>query len=175
MLTPEIVTKPACTIAGCEGAFIHALSPDANNLEVIGGLWQSLGPRYEEIPHRVGQGSVGLIYGRCESERSHPDELQYIAGVFVSSDDGLPKGISSHHIPEQLFAVFLHRGPIQGIGETVGQIYREWLPQSGYQHSGLADIEIYDERFCADSEDSESEYWISIQPTESDSCRVEPS
>ena len=164
MLTPDIVTKTACIIAGCEGAFIHALSPDANNLSVIGGLWDRLGPRYEEIPNRFGKTSVGLIYGKCETERSHADELQYIAGVFVSSDEGFPEGLSSHQIPEQLFAVFLHCGPIQGIGETVAEIYRDWLPQSGYQHAGIADIEIYDERFCADGEDSVLEYWISIQP-----------
>jgi AraC family transcriptional regulator len=69
-------------------------------------------------------------------------------------------------LPGGLFAVFVHRGPIHRIAETVGAIYREWLPGSGYEHAGVADVEVYDERFSCDSEDSEMEYWISIRPAD---------
>ena len=60
--------------------------------------------------------------------------------------------------------MFTHRGPITEIGATVGYAYREWLPKSGYEHAGTCDVELYDERFCADGPDSEMEYWIPVKP-----------
>jgi AraC family transcriptional regulator len=70
----------------------------------------------------------------------------------------------SRTIPAGTFAVLVHRGPITRIAETCRYIYREWLPASAYEHAGVADVELYDDRFCADSDSSEMEYWISIRP-----------
>ena len=69
----------------------------------------------------------------------------------------------AYPIAEGTFAIFIHRGPIEKIGDTVGEIYRTWLPQSGYQHGGF-DVELYDHRFQIDSDESEMEYWIAITP-----------
>ena len=88
----------------------------------------------------------------------------YLAGVSVSEVGKLPDGMTSRTVPAGTFAIFIHRGPIQGIRETVREIYRDWLPQSGYEHAGIADVELYDHRFCLDSPDSQMEYWISVKP-----------
>jgi AraC family transcriptional regulator len=164
MQQPQIVDKPPFIVAGQECSFIHSQSPAANNLRVIGQLWNEFLPRAETVPNRVGGAMYGVIYERPESERRHPHELQYIAGVAVSAAKEVPAGMVSRTIPAAQFAVFLHRGPINQIGATVREIYGEWLPASPYQHSDLADIELYDHRFCPDSGDSIMEYWISIQP-----------
>jgi predicted transcriptional regulator YdeE len=60
--------------------------------------------------------------------------------------------------------VFVHRGPIQNIPATMYDVYRVWLPASPYEHSGIADVEVYDHRFCPDGDESEMDYWISIAP-----------
>jgi AraC family transcriptional regulator len=67
-------------------------------------------------------------------------------------------------IPIGTFAVFTHRGPIEAIRETVQEIYRVWLPQSAFRHAEIADVELYDDRFHCDRDDSEMEYWISVTP-----------
>jgi len=97
-------------------------------------------------------------------ERSHPDELLYLAGVAVSSTDKIPEGMIARTVPAGTFAVFIHHGPIRTIGETMHEIYRVWLPQSAYRHAQIADVELYDHRFCMDSDESEMEYWISVAP-----------
>jgi AraC family transcriptional regulator len=163
MLEPQIVEKPALTVVGLETPFIHALSPDTNNYKVIGPLWDQFCQRAKEVPHRVGNAKYGIIYSRPESERTHPDELQYIAAVAVSSTDVIPAGMTSRIIPAGTFAVFLHRGPITTIADTCREIYRVWLPQSQWQHADIADVELYDERFDCESEKSEMEYWISVR------------
>jgi AraC family transcriptional regulator len=107
---------------------------------------------------------LGVMYSRPEAERSHPHEAQYIAAVPVSSTAEIPEGMVARAVPEATFAVFTHRGPITNIGQTVAEIYRDWLPQSAYRHAGIADIELYDHRFNCENDQSEMEYWISITP-----------
>ena len=160
---PQIVEKPALTLAGLETPFIHALSPDTNNFKVIGPLWDRFVHRAGEVPHRIGTAMYGIIYGRPANERSHPDELQYIAAVPVSSAATIPAGMVSHIVPAGTFAVFVHRGPITRIADTCREIYRVWLPQSAWEHAEIADVELYDERFDCESEGSVMEYWISVK------------
>jgi AraC family transcriptional regulator len=162
MREPQIVEKPALTVVGLEAPFISAMSPDATNLKVIGPLWERFVKRADQIPHRIGHDMVGVIFGRPTAERSHSHEMQYIAGVPVSSTAQIPEGMVAHTVPASTFAVFTHRGPITAIGNTVKQAYREWLPNSGFQHAGVADVEMYGELFCGGGEDSEMEYWISV-------------
>ena len=84
MQQPQIIEKAALTIVGLETPFIHALSPDTNNFKVIPPLWEQFLDRAAEVPGRSDPStSYGIIYSRPESERSHPHELQYIAGVEV--------------------------------------------------------------------------------------------
>jgi AraC family transcriptional regulator len=164
MLTPQIVEKPALTVIGLQTAFIHALSPDTNNSKVLGPLWDRFIHRAKEVPNRIGDAMYGVIYGQPETQRGHRDELQYIASVAVISSAVIPKGLVAHTVPAGMFAVFVHRGPIAKIADTCREIYRVWLPQSPWQHAGTADVEQYDRRFCADSDQSEMEYWIPLAP-----------
>jgi AraC family transcriptional regulator len=152
------------TFVGLERSFLHGLSKDSTAGEVIGPLWGEFGGRANEVQHRVGQAMYGVIYGRPELARKHPDELQYIAGVQVCQLGTLPSGMVLRTVPAATYATFIHRGPIYKISETVREIYRVWLPQSGYEHAQIADIELYDNRFDCESDASEMEYWISVIP-----------
>jgi AraC family transcriptional regulator len=164
MLTPQIVDKPALTVVGLETPFLHALSPQTTNMQVIGPLWDRFMHRAKEVSGRRGDAMYGIVYGRPEAERSHADELQYIAGVAVDSAATVPAGMVIYTVPAGKFAVFFHRGPITNIAETCREIYRVWLPQSPWQHAGTADVELYDERFDCESEASEMEYWVPVVP-----------
>ncbi len=164
MPQPLIVEKAELKVVGCEAAFKHCLSPEATNLQVIGALWDTFIGRADRIPNRIGDAMFGVIHTRPETERTHPHELQYVAAVSVSSTAEVPAGMVSWTVPAGTFAVFTHRGPIGTIGDTVSMIYREWLPQSAYQHAGTADVELYDHRFCCDGADSEMEIWIPVTP-----------
>lgn len=168
MLQPQIIEKPRLLVLGLEASFIHALSPDATNHEVIGPLWDRFIGQAERISNRVGDAMFGVIYGRPQAERSHPDELQYIAAVAVSEASEVPEGMTAHTVEAGSFAVFTLRGPISKIGDACHEIYRVWLPQSDYEHAGIADVELYDHRFHCERDDSEMEYWISVNSKAAD-------
>ena len=162
MQQPQITEKPEFTVVGLRRAFIHALAPEANNLQVLGSLWGEFLAEADRIPNRIGDAMFGIIYGEPEDKRAHPHELQYIAAVPVSSASDVPVGMVPWTVPATTFAVFTHKGRIENIGTTVHEIYRVWLPQSPYQHSEIADIERYDHRFRPDRDDSEMDYWVSV-------------
>jgi predicted transcriptional regulator YdeE len=164
MLVPQIVDKTELRVIGLEAAFIPGMSPDATNFAVIGPLWERFMHSANRVTNRVGDAMFGIIYGRPKLERAHPDELQYIAGVAVTTTAATPDGMVARTVPTGMFAVFTHRGPIKDIGATMNEIYRVWLPQSAYRHAQIADVEAYDRRFRMNEEDSEMEYWISVTP-----------
>lgn len=161
-MKPIIVEKPAMTFVGLEASFIHVRSPDYNGQEVIGPLWGRFLSRREEIQNSVGEAAFGVIYGREEVLRSHPHELQYIACLLVNQQAELPAGMITYTVPASKYACFTHKGVIQDIGNTVNEIYDGFLKQGKYAHAGVADIELYDDRFCMD-DTSEMEYWVSIK------------
>ena len=163
MIEPVIVEKQPFRVVGMQRPFIHVLSPDTNAGQEIGGLWADFGKCMKSLPGRVGEISYGVILGEDEERRVHPDELQYIAAVEVEADAAPPEGMICWTVPGGTFASVLHRGPIEKIGETCHAIYREWLPQSSWEHSGLVDVEVYDDRFC-DGDRSVMEYRVSVKP-----------
>lgn len=109
MFEPEIVEKDAFTVVGMEAHFISALSPDTNNLQVIPPLWDRFVDRIDEIRNRSDEACYGLVITQPERERSHPDELLYVAGCMVGSVASLPGGMVTHEIPTSTFAVITHR------------------------------------------------------------------
>jgi len=165
MQAPQIVEKPELSVAGLAAPFISGLSPDATNFEVIGPLWDQFLHRIAQVPNRLGREMYGVIFDRPAADRRHPHEMQYLAGVRVSSLAEVPAGMAGRTVPAATFAVFTHRGSIKTIGNTLAEIYRDWLPRSGYRHAGIADVELYDHRFQMDRDDSEIEYWLSVLPT----------
>lgn len=158
----EIVQRKPATFAGLAAPFIHGLSEETTAPQVIGKLWDDFFKMHQQVKHRVGQDMFGVIW--CADNPARKDELIYLAGVEVSDPGDLPPGAVARHVPGGTYARIVHRGPITRIAETVGYIYRQWLPGSGYKHSEVADVEIYGPKFQHDGEDSEMEYLISVEP-----------
>jgi len=164
---PEIVQRDAFTLVGIEAPFIGALSPDANNFQVIPALWDKFINRVGEIEGRSDEAAYGLVITRPEQERSHPDELLYLAGTVVSEVSSVPEGMVSRDVPATTYAVFTHRGPIGNLPETIRFAMDVWLPRSGYRFN-MIEVERYDHRFSIESpQESEMETWLGIVPADS--------
>ncbi len=160
MQQPQIIKRPELRNVGCKAPFIHALSPDANNHEVIPQVWERLMHCLRSFPHQSCEPMYGLIEQR--EERSHEHELWYLAGAPVQPGTEVPDEMTLKTVPAGTYAVFTHRGPMSDIAKTVGYAYREWLPNSGYELANAPDVELYDERFSCDRDDSELEYWLPV-------------
>jgi AraC family transcriptional regulator len=162
-MKPQFVTKPEIKVVGMEAKFISILSPDKNNFTVIPALWGSYIPRSKEIGSRKGRFDVGVCMPVDEKERSHPEECLYLAGAEVDDFSRVPEGMVKRVLPAGRYAIFTHRGKLEGLEHTMSYIYGSWLPTSGETLREAPDLEIYDERFKLDSDDSEVELWIPIE------------
>ena len=166
MNEPKIIEKDAFTLVGVEAPFIGALSPDANNFDVIPALWRRFVNRIGEVENRSDDADFGLVLTPPVGERSHPDELLYVAGAVVSEVSSVPEGMASREVPAATYAVFTHRGPIANLPETIRRAMEDWLPNSGYRWNRI-EVERYDHRFSVDSpQESEMETWLGIVPAD---------
>lgn len=161
---PEIVERGGFEVVGMETTFVPSRSKEANNAEEIGDLWGRFLERVPELGHSQGDSLYGVIRGYSAELRSDPHELRYLAGLALTEGLEIPQGMTSWVVPEATYAVFVHKGSLDTLSDTIGWIYEEWLPEADWVHAEAGDVELYDERFHPTSEDSELEYWISVKP-----------
>jgi AraC family transcriptional regulator len=80
----------------------------------------------------------------------------------VSDVAGQPEGMVSRVAPAGKYAKFVHKGKLNTLAHTYGFIHTNWFPSSGKQRRPAPEIEVYDERFKMDSDDSEFDILIPV-------------
>lgn len=162
-MKPKIIELPAFTLLGLEARFIGALSPDANNLEIIPPLFGKFFALRPKLP----PARDGFTYGACTclpaALRRHEDELVYLVGIHVAAGTKPGRGLKTWKVPARTYAHFTHRGPIARLSETINHAYGAWLPRSKYQRAAGPELERYDDRFCGGEAKSEMDYLIPIR------------
>ncbi|BET66856.1 AraC family transcriptional regulator [Opitutales bacterium ASA1] len=165
-LVPDIVTLPPRRFVGLQTKFVSATSEHSDNLQIIPRLWDEF-TRRSHVLHPL---ESGVFFGLadCPESRglkpSRPDEVLYLAGVETSVDAPIPDGMVAWTSTGGTYAKFLHRGPIGGIGRTMGFIYGQWLPEGDYQRAEGPDMERYDGRFDPASDASVLEIFVPVDP-----------
>ena len=81
----------------------------------------------------------------------------------VANFDELPESMESFVLSSGLYAVFLHRGHPASFPQTLGYIFGQWLPSSGYTLDHRPHFELLGEKYKNNAPDSEEEVWIPIR------------
>lgn len=136
-MEPRLLELPAIRVAGLEFA------PDEVGWDRVPALFYRLAWRLAAIPHQA-PGSVLYGYIRPVGE---PRRVLYLAGVEVTSADGLPSDLTWATIPAHLYACTTVHGGLAAIGPAYEHINREWLPHSGYRDALCGAVEVYGEAF----------------------------
>jgi AraC family transcriptional regulator len=147
-MEPEIKSKPAFTVVG-----IKYRGKNENN--EIPQLWFTLGPRINEIKHRVGP-----AYGVMDNHDEESGAFDYIAGIEVDSSADIPEGMVSIDVPDQTYAVFTSTLPT--LLKTYQHVCKTWLPQSDYRRADGPEFELYDATFNPADETSELHVFIPV-------------
>lgn len=159
-LEPRIVRQNERLVVGMKTSF-YGVDSEKNNLaDKLPALWDEFVPRMDEIQHRSNNQAFGVIQTQKDT-----DLLEYYAACEVSVRDEilLPEGMVSLKIPSTSYAIFTHKGKVKHINNTVNYIYSSWLLQSEYWHTYGPDIEVYDDQFIPDSENSVMYYSIPVK------------
>ena len=152
-MEPRYETRPAFMVVGM-------MYRGKNENMEINAMWNEFIPRFKEIT----EGDFKETFGVCRMlEDAMDGEFEYVAGVKVNKVDDLPEGMVARFVPEQKYAVFTHRGALEGLRARLDYIYQNWLPQSGHELTGGPDLEVYDENFKNFAEDSEFYIYVLIK------------
>jgi AraC family transcriptional regulator len=87
-----------------------------------------------------------------------------MCGVEVERSRALPKGLQSVQVPAHEYAVFVHRGHVAGIRDTISAIWNKWLPASGYRAAEAPTLERYGPEFNPTTGMGGFEIWIPVEP-----------
>jgi predicted transcriptional regulator YdeE/DNA-binding transcriptional MerR regulator len=161
IMKPKFLSKPAMTVVGMPYlGKVDDLGPSFN--PHIAEMWGQFMSRYKEIKNITGQ----CNYGACFSapEGGAPGEFEYVACFEVTEVSDVPEGMVVRQIPPYRYAVFTHKGKLHNLGETYKYIYETGLPQAGVEpHPDKFDMELYDDRFISDSDESEFDILVALK------------
>lgn len=153
----RIINLPAMRVVGM--AYVGK-----NENEEIHSMWGVFFPRIGEVQGRT---HPNVSLGVCGDARED-GSFRYVAGCEVESDAPVPDGMTVFDVPAATYVVVTQRGVLSdeqhGLHAAVNYVYRDWLPQSGYQRADTPDLEWYDERFRWGQEDSEMDVYTPIVP-----------
>ena len=150
--TPRIEKRDVLLVAG----FAQRIGYE--NVASIPQLWQKLTPYIGHVKNEV----PGFAYG--VKINADNDGFEYLAGVEVSSFEGLPAEFRTERIPAQTYAVFMHHGHISTIRETMKAIWNEYMPQSALTLVDAPEFESYGRLFDPQTGNGEVEIFIPVQP-----------
>jgi AraC family transcriptional regulator len=132
---------------------------DTAPLQGSAAQWQRLAAYFGKIPGQVGRSGYGLCFLR-------PDGVDYLAGVEVAADSGLPSEFTTVPLPAQRYAIFRHQGHVSEIPKTC-QLISEWFPASNLvvpKSQGVPDFfELYTQEFDPISGTGGMEIWLPIR------------
>ena len=124
----------------------------------IPSQWERFVPQIERIPGRVGQ----TFFGVCSSYKTDGG-FDYLSGVEVSPNAEVPDEFTTEKIPANRHVVFVHNDHVSMIPETIGKIWNQWLPESGFKAADGPCFERYTEQFNPRTGVGGVEIWIPIQ------------
>lgn len=152
----SIVNLPAMRVVGM--AYVGR-----NENAEIAAMWGEFSRRFDDVQGKI---CPSVKLGVCGDARED-GSFRYVAGFHVEADAPVPDGMAVSDVPAATYVVVTQRGVLSdersGLGAALNFVYREWLPQSGYQRAATPDLEWYDERF-SDREDSEMDVYTPIVP-----------
>lgn len=136
----------------------------ADRLSNIPAQWQQFVAYLGRIPGQVGHHT----YGVCLSPADGVPGIDYLAGVQVSGSAGLPDEFSVVTVSAEPHAVFIHRGHVSQLRDSLDAIWQKHLPESGHRLSAPspgspAFFERYTERFDPRTASGEVEVWIPVK------------
>lgn len=164
VMDPKIIKRPSFFLLG------HGLktnTKDGNNLKEIPRFWDNYMKKElcKTIPGKI---NPNQEYGLCYDFNPQTLDMCYMIGYEVKNLENIPEGMCGKEVPASLYVCFttpkvLRKDFVTSIQETTKFIYREWLPQSGYQYNENGnDFEIYDER-CFGDIDCQMDIFIPIK------------
>jgi len=157
-MEPTIIVKPEMKVIGIASIYQH------DDFDIM-NLWSVFKQRKEEISNiAFPMNGFGIYenYQEGVAEKEHTI-FTYLCCVGVTTLSDIPRDMVGRAIPEQVYAVFTHKGDVDNIDNTLSYIWGDWLPASGYTYTNRPDFELFSDRYNPESKKSEIDLYIPIK------------
>lgn len=126
----------------------------AQNIAKLWGRFQSASGM---VSRRVEEGvAYGVAYNTKDG-----CQFNYLAGIEVPDETGLPVDWSSLRIGASRYAVFTHRGPVWELPQTLSTIWQKWAPDCVVKIAKAPCFERYTKEF--NGQTGGMEIWVPIE------------
>jgi predicted transcriptional regulator YdeE len=150
---PTFQSGPELQIAGINRSY----TPETRTS--IPQQWEEFVPRAASIPGQNG----AEYYGVCWNTRPGC-QFDYLTGVAVNDAAKLPAGMTSVTLSARRYAVFVHRGHVSAIGNTIDTIWVQWAPECSLKvAAGAPCFERYTAAFNPRTGLGGMEIWIPLE------------
>ena len=89
------------------------------------------------------EGAMMLAIYHDDPETTPAEQLRSDAGLSVTEDATLPKGVTEKRLAAGRYARTTHLGPYTTLGDSWARLMGEWLPRSGERVGAGASYEVY--------------------------------
>nr|WP_186320575.1 AraC family transcriptional regulator [Fictibacillus phosphorivorans] len=158
----KLIKKPALHIIGYD---LNTRNTDGENNREIPKFWQHY------IQNNLGAKIPNPLYknqelGLCTEYNTTTGEFVYMIGMEVAEGTPAPEDMSYRTFPEMEYAVFTtpkasEENFVPSIQQTWVEIFSKWFPDSGYEHDGKVEFELYDQR-CYGQENKQIDIYIPV-------------
>lgn len=152
MLDPRFTQRDSFAVVG-----LHYRGQNEN--EEISKLWEETDAHASEFEALARSEEW---FGLCFDFDHESGEFSYVAGVEADPEAAISEDMERVDVPGGEYAVFTTT--LDTVGETTDEIYREWLPSSGYERADGPEVERYGESFDA-ADNSEFEIFVPVEET----------
>lgn len=164
-MKPIILNKPEMKVVGYA---IRTSTVDQRSLREIPIFWQRYiaEKMWETIPNKLNDRVEMGVSIDCDCEGG---DFTYLIGYETDGElDLTDSELISRTLPAATYAVFTTPPvPEEKFSDTIQatwkEIFQNWFPDSGYEHAGAPEIELYDER-TQNREAKQMDIYIPIQP-----------
>jgi AraC family transcriptional regulator len=131
------------TFETLDALFVVGLNRRYDGLEESAGVpaqWEAFGSEHARIKYRSGNTTYGVCFN-LDDEGS----MDYLCGAPVDAFAGQPPHLMCLRVPQQRYAVFVHREHMAAIRTTWDAIWNRWLPHSGHTAADAPLLERYED------------------------------
>jgi AraC family transcriptional regulator len=140
----RIITTPAMILVGRNATYAIGPQPGMKD------QWAKFMEDFGKIDGQVGFNA----YGVCHAFDGK-GQMDYMAAVEVKDEGQVPNYLHVLKIPQRKAAVFLHKGPLEKISETWGNIFSTWLSDAKLDVAHGPQFEVYGKAFNEGREEIE--------------------
>ena len=144
---------PAMRLLGLAGEFIGVMSPTPNADEAIPAIWERLFDQLELVDEFEFGWAVGILTP-SDDPNAVDGQMQYFAGLVIDEAPEIHAGLELRELAACDYLVCEHLGSLEELGETTKWFYSEYFPTSGFEMKNAPHLEVYDERFDPESDQS---------------------